>query len=540
MIAATHFSFAAVLWYLFTIGISVEFLSYDILCFLALGALMPDIDEPRSAIGWVLFPISWGIRIFLHWGHRQQTHSFLGLGVFTVLMLPIFFLNPIWWLAFGFGYLSHLISDMMTKSGVPLFWPSRIFYWFPEDPNYRFKTGTISEWILLGILTAILSHAIGITRPGVSATIRFFKNSVFAAAPAQITDQTLGTVQQIIELDNFNQLLIKTGDAVKLGQPIARTTPTVNQNEIDFLQAKITRENFAIANRATAQGLAANLKSAEISNTSLVNFREQELNAEIKDTQHKIAMQRLISDQNKKKMESFDLEIKTLTDRYNGKIAQCSEEIIFLENKIAIAQNTDDFDNKKRELEVEIDFFKKEIAEKAALGKSTLSVERNLELARVDLAAINAGKISTTALDYQLESTRTELEALVLERDNKIAELQHERSNMDTLKTTDKIFDLLAQIKKLELEIQKIPAEIETAKTRVVAFRNQLQLQRKEISAEKQQLEADLVTLQSASIPEEIRAPSDAEVKEISLENSTAGKVKIKILFKVVDEVVDN
>jgi len=535
MIAATHFSFAAVLWYFFTVGISVEFLSYGTLCFLALGALMPDIDEPRSTIGRVLFPISWGIRIFLHWGHRQQTHSFLGLFFFALLMFPLFFAEPAWWLAFSFGYLSHLVSDMMTKSGVPLFWPSRTFYYFPGDANYRIKTGSVSEWVLLGILTVILSHAIGITRPGVNATMRFVKGSVLSFAQSG-EEQTLGIVEQTIELDNLNQLMIKTGDVVQLGQVLATTAASADDNSVDFLEEKIARGNFAITNRATVQALTADLKSAETHTADLANFREQEIRNEIDELNQKIATQQALSEQSQKKAKSYQLEAKTLSDRYDAKIEKCNGEVTSVENEITATKTADGIANKKKELETRISFLKREITEKRAAGKSTLTAERNLELARLDLEVLNTGEAPTASLEHELETTQEKCEALALERENKIAELQHKQDSVDESKAGREISALLAEIEKLELEIQKVPAEIETARVKETSLKNRRGLEWKKVVAEKEELESDLTALRDKNAPKEIRASFAAEVRKISLENSTVGKVKIKILFSVLDE----
>lgn len=92
-----------------------------------LTALLPDIDHPKSVLGqrlrWLSAPIA---RLF---GHRGFTHSFLAIaaGVFFIqTRLP-----PNWpiptdvYHAMIVGYLSHILADMLTPSGVPLLWPCR-------------------------------------------------------------------------------------------------------------------------------------------------------------------------------------------------------------------------------------------------------------------------------------------------------------------------------------------------------------------------------------------------------------------------------
>ncbi|AIA71218.1 metal-dependent hydrolase [Pectobacterium atrosepticum] len=92
-----------------------------------LTALLPDIDHPKSVLGqrlkWLSAPIA---RLF---GHRGFTHSLLAIvaGIFFIqTRLP-----PDWpiptdaYHAMIVGYLSHILADMLTPSGVPLLWPCR-------------------------------------------------------------------------------------------------------------------------------------------------------------------------------------------------------------------------------------------------------------------------------------------------------------------------------------------------------------------------------------------------------------------------------
>ncbi|AFI90224.1 metal-dependent hydrolase [Pectobacterium parmentieri] len=92
-----------------------------------LTALLPDIDHPKSVLGqrlkWLSTPIA---RLF---GHRGFTHSLLAIatGIFFIqTRLP-----PSWpiptdaYHAMIVGYLSHILADMLTPSGVPLLWPCR-------------------------------------------------------------------------------------------------------------------------------------------------------------------------------------------------------------------------------------------------------------------------------------------------------------------------------------------------------------------------------------------------------------------------------
>ncbi len=108
-----------------------------------LSCLIPDIDHPRSFLGYKFKFIS--IMIFNLFGHRTITHSFLGL---ILLILFIIYIN-IFFLKFNFdiifaiflGYFSHIFCDMFTYKGVFFLWPYKIkfripiFYFFLNKKN---------------------------------------------------------------------------------------------------------------------------------------------------------------------------------------------------------------------------------------------------------------------------------------------------------------------------------------------------------------------------------------------------------------------
>jgi membrane-bound metal-dependent hydrolase YbcI (DUF457 family) len=75
-----------------------------------------------SALGLML--LSFLLYRSLH--HRGPLHSLLfTLGVTTVACLTLwwFWLPWIWGLAFGWGWLWHILADGLTKEGVPFLWP---------------------------------------------------------------------------------------------------------------------------------------------------------------------------------------------------------------------------------------------------------------------------------------------------------------------------------------------------------------------------------------------------------------------------------
>ncbi len=120
-----------------------------------IGGLTPDIDQPTadlwnripagSIIGRILSPILGS--------HRMISHSFLGIGTFA--FISHFFLNKInsillvdmniVWIAFMTGFISHLIMDIFTKEGIPLFFPLAFKIGIPPFKALRFETGGLVE-----------------------------------------------------------------------------------------------------------------------------------------------------------------------------------------------------------------------------------------------------------------------------------------------------------------------------------------------------------------------------------------------------------
>lgn len=86
----------------------------------ALGALLPDIDTGSSTISRFLWlPRLLLSPLFALIPHRGPTHSLLMLVPLSV----IFALHPLYGPVFVAGYASHIMADMLTKSGVKLLYP---------------------------------------------------------------------------------------------------------------------------------------------------------------------------------------------------------------------------------------------------------------------------------------------------------------------------------------------------------------------------------------------------------------------------------
>ncbi len=132
-------------------GLFGSFLNLNILAnpiFIAstiLGSLIPDIDYTKSTIGKIFRPISKYLN--RRFGHRTITHSLLAMfGSFLLFAIieSTFYDRTTTAKIYLLGYFSHLVLDMMTVQGVPLFYPFlRNPCVLPGNPNARFKTGNL-------------------------------------------------------------------------------------------------------------------------------------------------------------------------------------------------------------------------------------------------------------------------------------------------------------------------------------------------------------------------------------------------------------
>ncbi|KKR50544.1 hypothetical protein A3A55_00200 [Candidatus Roizmanbacteria bacterium RIFCSPLOWO2_01_FULL_40_14] len=120
-----------------------------------IGGLLPDIDDATSDIwdkvrggsllGKLIKP--------LVGQHRMLSHSIVGMVIIGFLSewflnwlgsIVLVNMNIIWW-ALMIGYFSHLVTDSLTKQGVPWLFPIPIRFGFPPFEFMRIKTGGIIE-----------------------------------------------------------------------------------------------------------------------------------------------------------------------------------------------------------------------------------------------------------------------------------------------------------------------------------------------------------------------------------------------------------
>lgn len=82
-----------------------------------IGSLVPDIDNEMSMISFKFPTISVIVRKFT--GHRELTYAPL-LPLAFMLLLP-----GTLGISFAAGYAGHLLQDLFTRGGIPLYYPLR-------------------------------------------------------------------------------------------------------------------------------------------------------------------------------------------------------------------------------------------------------------------------------------------------------------------------------------------------------------------------------------------------------------------------------
>lgn len=154
-----------------------------------IAALLPDIDEPQSLISnspnairkqlgrgrkpadraarqsaslllRIANVLTRGLAMLVRviaGGHRAATHV---LFVAAALTAGMWFLGaaigfPSLWMWFAAGYLSHLLLDMMTPSGLALFWPMSRGNWHLLPSFMRMQTGGAGDVFMRTFLLAV-------------------------------------------------------------------------------------------------------------------------------------------------------------------------------------------------------------------------------------------------------------------------------------------------------------------------------------------------------------------------------------------------
>ena len=190
MLAPTHSVFGIFLTLIILAVFGIQWsLHWTILLVAILGAIMTDIDHPKSVIGKMFYFISAPIE--RRYGHRTVTHSFIGWAIssviFALLVLIWIFifgfllkfdvggsdLWPRWIAAFSISYMSHLLLDMFNPRGSQMFWPNLGRDVMPRNPKFRPESGSRVEILIFIILFALMLFAFPISKYGIASSLRW-------------------------------------------------------------------------------------------------------------------------------------------------------------------------------------------------------------------------------------------------------------------------------------------------------------------------------------------------------------------------------
>lgn len=122
------------------------------------SSLLPDIDHSRSIIGKIFLPIS--RYLDRNFGHRTITHSIVfALATYAIVyLISAFSLKDMNFpMIFIFALSSHLIFDMLTIQGVPLFYPfKRNPCVIPGNPDLRLNSKLGTETVIFSVFMIML------------------------------------------------------------------------------------------------------------------------------------------------------------------------------------------------------------------------------------------------------------------------------------------------------------------------------------------------------------------------------------------------
>ena len=171
------------------------------------ACLLPDIDHTKSLIGKVFLPISRALN--RRYGHRTITHSLVALVGLTVIISIIqtnFFPTIKIAQVFALAYGSHLLLDMVTVQGIPLFYPfKKNACVIPGRPELSFRSGNLRH------------EAIGMCMFTVSA---IFMQPLMADGFWTSYNRLFGTLSHIVSEYNKSDDLMEVTFTVQHGSDV--------------------------------------------------------------------------------------------------------------------------------------------------------------------------------------------------------------------------------------------------------------------------------------------------------------------------------
>jgi inner membrane protein len=144
MMARSHIIVALAAWFISAPSLHVMSFEPVSLGFVVVGAVLPDVDHPKSWVGRRTRPLSTFLASVL--GHRGITHSAIAIFALASWLFYVGHYRA-WVCGLVVGYLSHLAADMFTPRGLRLAWPLRRIYSLP-----LYRTGSQGEYTIVNLV----------------------------------------------------------------------------------------------------------------------------------------------------------------------------------------------------------------------------------------------------------------------------------------------------------------------------------------------------------------------------------------------------
>jgi inner membrane protein len=191
----------------------------------AIAGLLPDVDLSKSPAGRILFPISRFLE--KRFPHRSCTHSILASVLVGAVVYGLANGSVISWRlahAIEIGYTFGYLVDLVTKSGIQLFFPTTLRCVVPGNRNLRLSTGSNWEYGILFLVVAALLLVLNINTHG---GMGFTFNEILATPRGvqELMNQKGNSHQIIVHIDGvrtFDRARIN-GDFAVIEQKDANT-----------------------------------------------------------------------------------------------------------------------------------------------------------------------------------------------------------------------------------------------------------------------------------------------------------------------------
>ncbi len=295
-----------------------------------IGSVIPDIDHTKSLIGKAFYPIAKYLSV--NYGHRTITHSLLFL--IGICLISVFIENnfredfSLSTILF-FSVFSHLLFDMVTLQGIPLFYP---FYKnpcvLPANPEMRIRSGNIrQEGIILFIFCFLTFFMQDLFANGFWSTI----NNEFQDVPHQIREfhKSKNALELEFDFDIYQQNFKGKGIVIQ-----------ANNNEIFILH-----NNQILTLKKAQGGLKINTLKSTKTNKKLIQNKieieqisEEKINELLKN---KFVSEAKIYANFPTALQNNLLEIKKqfeIKNKYNSSFKSSVQDTIFANKQKNIAE----------------------------------------------------------------------------------------------------------------------------------------------------------------------------------------------------------